>query len=30
MYADYFNQLNASKGTTILHPSMVKVVDKKW
>jgi hypothetical protein len=29
MYADYFNQLNASKGTTILHPSMVKVVDKK-
>lgn len=29
MYADYFNQLNASKGTTVAHPSMVKVVDVK-
>ena len=27
-YADYFNNLNTSKGTTIAHPSMVKVVDK--
>lgn len=26
-YADYFNKLNASKGTKIAHPSMVKVVD---
>ena len=29
MYANYFNQLNASKGTKIAHPSMVKVVDIK-
>jgi hypothetical protein len=28
-YAEYFNRLNQSKGTTILHPSMVKVVDKQ-
>lgn len=28
-YADYFNQLNASKGTVIAHPSMVKVVENK-
>ena len=28
-YADYFNRLNASKGITIAHPTMVKVVDKK-
>lgn len=28
-YANYFNQLNASKGTKIAHPSMVKVVDIK-
>jgi len=27
-YADYFNNLNASKGNNIVHPSMVKVVDK--
>ena len=27
-YADYFNKLNASKGTVIAHPSMVKVVGK--
>lgn len=27
-YAEYFNKLNASKGTVIAHPSMVKVVDK--
>ena len=27
-YADYFNKLNASKGTTIAHPEMVKVVEK--
>ena len=27
-YADYFNKLNASKGTVIAHPSMVKVVEK--
>lgn len=27
-YAEHFNKLNASKGTTIVHPSMVKVVEK--
>lgn len=27
-YVEYFNKLNASKGTNIAHPSMVKVVDK--
>ena len=27
-YAKYFNDLNASKGTVIAHPSMVKVVEK--
>ena len=27
-YAEYFNKLNASKGTVIAHPSMVKVVEK--
>ena len=27
-YADYFNKLNAAKGVSIAHPSMVKVVDK--
>ena len=27
-YADYFNKLNAAKGTVIAHPSMVKVVAK--
>ena len=27
-YAEYFNKLNASKGTVIAHPSMVKVVSK--
>lgn len=26
-YADYFNDLNRSKGTVIAHPDMVKVVD---
>ena len=28
-YAEYFNGLNASKGTVIAHPDMVKVVDKQ-
>ena len=28
-YTDYFNKLNASKGTVIAHPSMVKVVENK-
>ena len=28
-YAEYFNSLNASKGTVIAHPDMVKVVDKQ-
>ena len=28
-YAEYFNKLNASKGTVIAHPSMVKVVEKQ-
>ena len=27
-YADYFNKLNASKGVSIMHPSMVKVVEE--
>ena len=27
-YADYFNKLNAAKGTAIAHPEMVKVVEK--
>jgi len=27
-YAEYFNKLNAAKGTTIAHPEMVKVVEK--
>ena len=28
-YAEYFNQLNRSKGTVRAHPDMVKVVDRK-
>lgn len=28
-YAEYFNKLNASKGTHIEYPNMVEVVDKK-
>jgi hypothetical protein len=27
-YADHFNKLNAAKGVNIMHPSMVKVIDK--
>jgi hypothetical protein len=27
-YADHFNKLNAAKGFNVLHPSMVKVIDK--
>lgn len=27
-YAEYFNNINRSKGTVIAHPSMVKVVEK--